>query len=324
MSSPITRRRRHLLAAEFVTVAFMGLVAVAAKFTGVGLLLFPELSSLSFDVLARPRGKWASQPLRLIATPLLTGAMGLFVTRHMRYGALAILLIVVLCLATIRLLRSAIGPAISAGLLPFVLGERHWLYPPAIAAGLVTLAGVLWLWKRWSLRANGLPPETEAISIDDTLESSSRDRFWLIHLLAFVAVLGLAGEWTGLRFLLFPPLVVMAYELLAHPEVPAWIEQPVFFPLVCFLTASTGLLALRTLGHSPLGVLLTVAVSIALLQIFRMHMPPALAVGLLPFVSPSPDLWFPVSVGIGTSVLSVWFSVRSRFAQPALSKAIEG
>ena len=86
--------QRVILLAELLAIAFMGSVAVAAVSTGVTLLLFPELAALSHDVLTRPYGKWAQQPLRLIATPTLTATAGLFVTRHTHYGAGSVLLIV--------------------------------------------------------------------------------------------------------------------------------------------------------------------------------------------------------------------------------------
>ncbi len=325
MISLLASERRKLALAELLAISFMGFIALLARTTGVSLFLFPELAALAHDVLARPRGKWASQPLRLIATPVLTATAGLFVTRHLPYGALSLLLIVIVSLAVIRLLRSAIGPAISAGLLPLVVGERHWLYPAAIAGGLVSLSVILWLWKRWVPHAAEAENSAEEWLIDDTLETPAHDRFWLLHLLGLVAVLGVAGQLTGLRFLLFPPLVVMAYELFGHPELPGWIERPAFFPLVCFLTALTGLLDLHALGNTMLSVVLTVAASIVLLRLFRMHMPPALAVGLLPFVSPSPTFWYPISVAIGTMVLSVWFALRCRGngpSRPALLRAI--
>lgn len=319
MSRFFALEKRRLVAAELLAIAFMGFIAFLANRTGVSLFLFPELAALSHDVLVRPRGKWASQPLRLVVTPALTAIAGLFVSRHLQYGVLAILLITLFSLAVIRLLRSSIAPAFSAGLLPLVVGERHWLYPAAISAGLVTLAAILWLWKRWDVPIASRKNDLARTTIDDTLESLPYDRFWLLHLLGIVAVLGLAGQLTTLRFLLFPPLVVMAYELFGHPELPGWIKRPALFPLVCFLTAATGLLSLRMLGNTIASVMLTVTVSILLLRLFKMHMPPALAVGLLPFVSPSPTFWYPLSVGIGTIVLSGWFALRSRYRNCSLT-----
>jgi hypothetical protein len=308
----LTARHRVALA-EVLAVLFMGMIAAAAHTTGVSLLLFPELAALSHDVFTRPRGKWAGQPFRLILTPTLTGTAGLLISRYTHYGAFQVLLITLVSLTVIRLLRSAIGPAISAGVLPLVLGERHWAYPLAILIGLAGLAISLWIWKAFTLRGEESLSETPVNSIDDALEARPDDRFWLAHLLSFVLVLASIGQFTGLHFLLFPPLIVMAYELFGHPKLPGWIKRPTLFPLTCFLTAGVGFSLLRLLGNNPLSVVMTVALSILVLRIFRAHMPPALAVGLLPYVMEAPSIWYPISVGLGTALLSMWFAVRVRF-----------
>jgi HPP family len=139
------------IVAEVVVLAFMGLVAFAASKTGLAVILFPELVALSHDVINRPQGKWASQPLRLIVTPTVTAALGLFLTRHLSYNVLSLALIVALSLVFIRLTKSAIGPAISAGVLPLVLGERSWYYPLAIFADVSLLVVILMLWNRYGL-----------------------------------------------------------------------------------------------------------------------------------------------------------------------------
>jgi hypothetical protein len=61
----------------------MGPVALTAQTTGFMLLLFPELAALSHDIMTRPGGKWASQPLRLVVTPTLTAVVGIFFTRRL-------------------------------------------------------------------------------------------------------------------------------------------------------------------------------------------------------------------------------------------------
>ena len=298
------KHRQAIFVAEVLAVIFMGVVAAAARRSGVSLLLFPELAALSHDVLTRPRGKWASQPLRMILTPVLAGVAGIFIARHAHYGAVAVLLIVLASLLVIRVLRTSIAPALSAGLLPMVLGERHWIYPVAIFAGLASLALLLWAWKRYGPPMTAVQPPEE--TIDDELEANPTHRFWLVTMIAFVLVLASVGQLTGLHFILFPPLVVMAYEILGHPELPGWMERPALFPVVCFLTALAGLLAYREFHGDVAGVVVTVAVSILLLRIFRMHMPPALAVGLLPFVMTAPNAWYPGSVAIGTTTLLLW------------------
>jgi hypothetical protein len=308
--------------AEVLVVSYMGIVAFSAHLTGIYLLLFPELAALSHDVMTRPRGKWASQPWRIILTPTLTAIIGLFMTRHTSYGAIAIALVVTASLFIIKLLRSAIGPAISAGALPMVLNEQSWMYPAAIFMGLVGLVATLWIWRRYGPSLDTPSHETTNDSrVIDALETYPHDRFWVVTLLTFVLLLGVPAQLTGLRFILFPPLIVMAYELFGHPEVPGWMARPVLLPFVCVLTATIGVLARHSFRASFVGVMLTTICSVAILRAFKLHMPPALAVGLLPFVMAAPNFRYPTSVGIGTVALTLCFcgrkSIRRSLARVA-------
>ena len=302
----VSKKRAVRLVPDLVAVLYMGIVGFAAHASGVSLLLFPELAALSHDVLTRPRGKWASQPWQLILTPTVTAIFGIFITRHMPYSAVAIVVIVMLSLLSIKLLRSSIGPAISAGALPMVLGERSWIYPVAIFADLMSLVALLLLWQRFGPhRAEASKRDLEHSRIVDALETPTPDRFWVLALIAFVLALGIAAQLTGLRFILFPPLVVMAYEIFGHAKVPGWMARPALFPVVCLLTATTGTLAVHEFKTTMVGVAVTTLVSIVVLRMFQVHMPPALAVGLLPFVMVAPNVWYPVSVALGTIALTV-------------------
>jgi len=51
----------------------------------------------------------------------------------------------------------------------------------------------------------------------------------------------------------------------------------------------------------------TVFCSVVILRLFDVHMPPALAVGLLPFVMTMPDYRFPLSVLLGTVALTLYY-----------------
>jgi hypothetical protein len=307
------------LFAEFAAISFVGSIAAAAGWTGIGIVLFPELAALSFEVFRHPTGKWAVQPLRLVATPTLTATIGLFAARHAHFGVLSILAVTLASLGTIRLLRSSIGPAISAGLLPLVLNEQRWLYPLAIFADLLCLAALLWLWKRYGpVRPEGT---SHTVSVSDKLEAAPTNRLWLLHLISFVALLAVVGQRTGLWLILFPPLVVMAFEILGHPEGPAWAERPFLFPLACALPATASIFALHVVRNQTLCVMAVLTVSILSLRVFKIHMPPALAVGLIPFIMTAPNYSYPASVVIGASTLAAWSLIRTRLRQIHLSRS---
>lgn len=126
-------------AAEAVAVLYMALIAISANRLHLFYILFPELGALAVDVLTRPWGQWAKQPWKLVITPTATAVIGIAVSRHLSYGITGILLILFGSIAVILALRSAVAPAISAGVLPLVLGVRSWLYPPSICFGLAVL-----------------------------------------------------------------------------------------------------------------------------------------------------------------------------------------
>src|SRR5713101_5529086 len=85
---------RTRLEAELIALAYIGTIAAVASATGAFYVLFPELAALSYDVIGRPRGHWASAPFLLAITPVLTGTIGTIVTRSLPYGFASVLLTV--------------------------------------------------------------------------------------------------------------------------------------------------------------------------------------------------------------------------------------
>lgn len=291
---------------ELLAVTFMGSIALAASLSGVALVLFPELAAMTNDVLIRPDGKWAREPLRLILAPTLAAAFGLFCARHLHYAVWNILLIVSFSLIMIGLLRSTMSPSISAGVLPLVLGEHSWLYPIAIFLDLSALVLLLLVRKRYLAPAPATSViQSKATRVEDELEGTPRTRFWWVALMSFTAVVGAAAQYTGLRFLLFPPLIVMAYELFGHAEVPGWIKRPILLPLVCLGTAAIGVSAEHLVHPAFVAVIITVICSVVLLRGVDLHMPPALAIGVIPFIIPRPGYRYVFSVFVGSVVLTV-------------------
>jgi hypothetical protein len=311
ISADIAPRRRSRLAAEIGTIVYIAIVAQVGFATGAVYLMFPELGALSHDVLTRPRGSWARAPVALIVTPVLTAIIGTVITRALPYGFFSVMLAVGGALIVIAALRSPIAPAISAGLLPLVLGIRSWWYPPGILFGTAFLAA---LSIAWSYLDSGRGParrdddaEVIADARDEALELPPSGLRWLYALLLFVALAMAAVDLTGLRFILFPPLVVIAYEMLGHPAICPWARRPLSLPIACFLTAAGGLICLRAFGANAGAAAAAMVWGIVILRSFDLHIPPALAIALLPLVMDHPTILYPFSVGIGTGLLTAWF-----------------
>jgi len=302
--------------AESISVLFMAAIVAAANGLHLVFILFPELGALSSDVLLRPHGKWAKEPLKLVATPVITATIGVLISTRLAYGVLAILTAMGAGIAVLFLLKSAVAPAISAGVLPVVLRISSWLYPLCILGTLTALAGVLLIWRAThsgkSLSLN-IGADRKAV---DVLESRPTGKWWLPSLVLFVTVVGTLAEVTGWKFILVPPLIVMAYEMLGHPNTCPWAKQPYTFPLICFGAALAGVAAVSSLGVTPIAAGLVLVATYAMLRLLRLRMPPALAIGLIPFILPTHTVVYAYSVGIGTVCLTAWFVFFRRFIVP--------
>lgn len=288
--------------AKLATAAYVALVALAANKTGIAYILFPELGALAHDIFQRPHGTWATAPLMLVLTPFLTAMLGTLLTQHLPYGVVSVLLSVGSSILIIRLLRSPIAPAISAGLLPMALGIPSWLYPPSILIGTVLLALISRVWRRLAAEPPAVRSPTDLA--DDITEQTPARYNWVPFFLAFLIGAVVIVEVTGWRFLLFPPLVVMGFEMFAHSAVCPWANRPIMLPVACTLTAAGGVLLVSLLGVGSIAAIGSTLLGVLVLRVLNLHVPPAVAVGLLPFVIPNPGYQFPVAVGLGTLLLT--------------------
>ncbi len=308
--------------ADGLALLYIGVIASVASLTGADYVMFPELGALSWDVMEHPRGRWARSPWMLALTPPLTGILGTMVTRTMPYGVIAVLITVTGCVAIIVALRSPVAPAISAGLLPLVLGVRSWWYPPGILFGCVLLAAISIPWRHYAGSHDpGGDEPADSISAPAPEPPASSARISRIlppalwPLLAFIAFAVVAVKLTGMRFILFPPLVVILYEMLSHRQRCPWVARPVGLPVACFLTAAGGYFFRAHIALDPLAAMLSMAWGIGVLRVFEIHIPPALAVALLPMVMDRVTIGYPFAVGLGTTMASVWFTVFEKWIE---------
>jgi hypothetical protein len=291
------------LLVRFSSVIFIGAITLVARLTGFDLMMFPELGALSNDIIRRPYGKWASAPLMLVMTPLVTAIAGVWITNHMTFGVAAVVLNVAIALVVIEAIRSPIAPAISAGLLPLVLGVHSWWYPPAITVGTASLALISIIHRR-------LHPHTPAPSIrdkvDDVMEEAASNPLWLLPFLLVLVGLAFLAQHDGWRLLLFPPIVVIGFEMFAHPLVCPWAVRPWHLPLACALSAVAGVGAVNLLGPG-LGAVVSMMMGLIILRVIDLHAPPVLAIGLLPTIMTHPSYSFVALVLASTMTLTIAF-----------------
>jgi hypothetical protein len=319
MSLPLHRAERsafaNVLILEVVlSVVLLAAVAKVALVTGVLYVLFPELAAMSYDVFTRPAGAWARSPVKLAITPAAAAAMGTAITQVMAYSLWSAAITIAGAILIVALMRSPILPAISAAFLPLVFGITSWWYPVSITAMMALLAlvsiiyGRIFAWREVS-QALALDAGVQA----DKTKRPARLKIWPAVFIGFLLLAYGLATVTGLRLILFPPLVVIAFEMFAYADIRPWAKRPLALPLVCTITAGVGLAAILGFGAGPLSVVISLLLGIMTLRALRLHFPPALAVGLLPQIIPHADWRFVLAVALGTTTLAGVFLLTRPF-----------
>jgi hypothetical protein len=296
-----------LVLAALVAILFVAGLAAVAVASGMICVLFPEMGALAQDVFTRPNGTWSNAPIYLVLTPSVAAILGVLVAEHFSYGYFSVFLAVGAAVAVLKIMRSPIVPSISAALLPVVFEERSWWYPAAVffgAAGLVLLSAV---WKRVPSVSGGTSYKRAADPLGISRRQTKSGSFGLVALGIFLALSVTLVKLTGLRLLLFPPLAVIAYEMFSKPRTCLWADRPFSMPLACFLTASGGLFAYKLWGVSVMAAAASMVWGFAVLYLLRIHLPPAMAVALIPLIAKHPTIIFPVAVASGTILLTVCY-----------------
>jgi hypothetical protein len=244
------------------------------------------------------------------------------VTRTLPYGPTALILDLAICLLVIRLLRSPVIPAISAGVLPLVLGITSFLYPVAILVGTGGLALIV------MLRSRLIPPPARAqvspsvptISTLVATQAWLQRVPWLLPLAVFLLGALVMVQLLGSHLVLYPPLLVIAWEMLAHADECPWQGRSLAVLVVTAGAAINGIVFVLALGGSPQAAFLTVLVTALLLRLARLRCPPAFGLALLPFVIPAPTLAYPLLTLAGTAWLMLVVKLdqilKIRFCNP--------
>lgn len=293
------------LRAALISSVYLALITALARLSGQELLLFPELAALTTTVIAIPGHPWARSPRLLVLTPLLTGAVGIVVINLLPYGPVAVTLVVALSLLLIRALRSPVMPALASGMLPLALGVHSWLYPLALLPGCLGLALWIVLRRRRGTSPPSATPEQQPAPPRGDPPGSPLPPLglWLGPLALFLAGALLLVQGLGSRLVLYPPLLVLAWETLARPDHCPWRGRPWALLAAIAAAAVSGQLLVHWLGPQPQTTALAVMLVALVLRALGLICPPVFAVVLLPFVLHHPPDSFPLHVLAGTAWL---------------------
>jgi hypothetical protein len=93
-------------------------------------------------------------------------------------------------------------------------------------------------------------------------------------------------------------------ECFSHVIVCPWAKRSFALPLTSAVTADAGVESIIVFGTRAVSIAVAMPVGIANLRMFRVHLPPALAIGLFPQVIADVDWQFMYGATIGTVTLS--------------------
>ena len=308
-SKPAGLVGRWLAAGVFAAAATIALMSGTKIHYGMAYLILPEMGSLAYGVFTHPGGAWARAPLQLVLMPSLVAIVGTLIARNLPYGYVSILLAVGLGILVLRSCRSPIAPAISCGLLPVVFDLKDWWYPINVLTTTLVLMLALSIWQRLpavAARSCSLGPKPPRPAPGHNAREPVIPG--LIGLAVFLVLAVSLVKATDLRLLLVPPLGVLAVEMFKHPRTVPWANRPLWLiPLVCCLSAGVGVAAFEMLPLGPLVAATAICGTGVILWAFRIYLPPAVAISMLPLVMTGapPTIFFPLWVGLGVAFFTL-------------------
>lgn len=278
-----------------VSVLLTAAMTAAAEISGEREIIFPEITAIAIGALAAPVQAWNTSKPRLFAALLLSALSGIAIVR---LTALPLFVQVPFGLACavfwITLLRCSFVPAISACVLPIIMGTRSAAYIASviIMTALILLAQLCFektgIRKKYDFHA--VKPDRQLVVLR-------------IKQTAAAAAICFLPAFSGQVFFTAPPLIVAFFELSA-PSSKLRKKAPLSALLICS-AAAVGTLSrylLTELAGLPLAVSAAAACTFILLLVCKTNLffPPCGAMTVLPFLIKNSALAvFPFEVAFG-------------------------
>ena len=200
---------------------------------------------------------------------------------------------------------------ISAVALPVLLQTESWIYPLS-AVGLTLVI----CWIQMLLEKKGAYPEVNFQPGQPISRESAKDGGLRILCAAVIAAVVLPIGW---KFCIAPPLLVAFTELSGKGGAGKNPYKVVALVSLCAVEGAVMRLLLAEAAGMPLALaaLMASAGFLLLMYLFKMWMPPAGAMSILPMLIPAENLiLYPLQVFAGISVLTalamILFQKRKR------------
>lgn len=298
-----------------VSVGLTLLMVGAAEITGEKELIFPEVSAIAIGALAAPSNSWNTDRLRLFVTIMAAAATGMLIVRTVPFGTvfqLPIGLAAVMILITVS--QTDFIPAVSACVLPIILGTRSPSYMVTVAVMTLLILTAQFILEKKGLRT----PQTYA----PERPSAAKLRLRLAQVI-IAGIICMAAVKSGKPFISAPPLIV-AFAEMTSPNSAARKRMPttaIMLSLSAFLGCSSRLLFTELLGlPMAFSAALTCCAVLFAVKRAELYFPPCGAIATLSFLIPSSSLLiFPFDITVGTLIFSSIAVLSSKHVEKAMS-----
>jgi hypothetical protein len=273
-------------------------MAAVASAAGHDELLFPELGALAAGVLIHRLAPWRTRTLDIFLLPVAAALIGYGVNMTGFPAEVRWVLALGSILLLMRVSSSSMVPSISAALLPVLFDFTSLLYPAAVAGTTAVLAVLAVRHNRVAGTPPRLPQPSTRLLVT----------YWLLG-----SAWGVAAFALGIQYAAAPPILVAGLELMKTRGAQATPKA-----IVLVLSVAVGVVTHLAISNWALDVAVAFLAVSLLCRFWKVVIPPAYALAILPLLIATPQLTrFLVTAAIGSLgfVAATWLWTRSGAAR---------
>lgn len=281
----------------FISLALAAGMVAASELLHDKEIIFPEITAVAIGALAAPKQSWNVSRLRLLLTITAAAIIGVGLVFVPIPPVIKVPLAMVCAAACVTASKTEFLPAVSACVLPVLLGTKSPIY-----IGSVVVMTSLILLAQLILEKCGLREK----SVFTPVQPDKQLFALRIRQIAAASVICMIPLLTKEIFFIAPPLIVAFFEM-SKPHSKLLERSPQAASLM-ILASVSGVLSRFLLTEKlglPLAVSAALSCAVILAAVCRMklYFPPCGAIATLPFIIPEGALLrFPFEIAAGTLV----------------------
>ena len=278
-----------------ISLAVVAIMVGSAEIFGEKEIIFPEITAVAMGALIAPVQSWNTSRTQLFAAIVSAAVAGVCIVRFIpEILILRIALGLLVAVSVITLSKTSFVPAISACILPILMGTKSPVYVISVA---VMTAFILIFQK--VLEYFGLHEKYEYRPIEPSSELLKLRAKQVITVLVICILPAHFHE----IFFIAPPLIVAFFELSGKGSK---LMKRKYTAIALMAAAAFAGVMARFFISEKLGAVLSSAVIFVLCRKAKLYFPPCCAISTLPFIIPKTAIIkFPFEVTAGYIVLTI-------------------